>query len=712
MVRNPPDYENPTDRARDAADLNGDGDTLDEGETAIIGGDRMYEITVRATEQSTSGSDPRALSTTADYTVHVMDVNEAGSITLNRIQPEVGTQITARLNDPDGTRGADPDNNATAITWQWYVSKVTNPVVTFDSHWETVGTNATPNTDNPNLSTYSPAGDRVTEATSPAADEGKYLRAVATYMDRHGASRTARVMSENPVRAEVTSDSDDSANAENGSPGFSSTGVYTRSIVESAGKYSPVGAPVTAIDPNSNDTLTYELDNDTDATNAVAMVDDTTNNFASDVSFFSIDDETGQISLRKGLSFEATDGRDYDDTDPSDTAGTYKFYVRATDPSGETAVTEVTVTATDANDAPEIKGSVAADTTTQEFGPRPVAPAELTVNETADGTFTGGPDMINRSLPGVSNNVFTADDEDARRTATWSITGVDADVFELTSSSPDPTTGLRGPGEPIALRFKIDPDFENPLDDNLDSVYKVTLVVTDNGGLTDERPLTIFVQNVQEGGEAELDEPQPTIGTAVNANVSDPDNGVAVVTWRWERATSTTPTAWEVINGATTASYTPVKGEDHDDEGYYLRAIATYTDIMSDTDMPGTLRVDERTQNATTADPPEATAKNPETAADNLYRVVVVSANAVRVPADTPKEETDPQFAMGSYELSVSENAEKGSLVGYPVAVAAEAGKSFNYTLEDSVTGDEVYFVIATSTGQIRVAAEIGRAHV
>ena len=92
------------------------------------------------------------------------------------------------------------------------------------------------------------------------------------------------------------------------------------------------------------------------------MVDATTNNFASDVSFFSIDDETAQISLRKGLSFEATDGRDYDDTDPSDTAGTYKFFVRATDPSGEIAEIEVTVTAMDANDAPEIMGSVAADT--------------------------------------------------------------------------------------------------------------------------------------------------------------------------------------------------------------------------------------------------------------------------------------------------------------------------------------------------------------
>ena len=36
----------------------------------------------------------------------------------------------------------------------------------------------------------------------------------------------------------------------------------------------------------------------------------------------------------------------------------YKFYVRAIDPSGESAEVEVTVTATDTNDAPTIMGSL------------------------------------------------------------------------------------------------------------------------------------------------------------------------------------------------------------------------------------------------------------------------------------------------------------------------------------------------------------------
>ena len=44
----------------------------------------------------------------------------------------------------------------------------------------------------------------------------------------------------------------------------------------------------------------------------------------------------------------------------ADGNGTYKFNVRATDPSGEAAFVEVTVTATAANDAPVIMGSLMA----------------------------------------------------------------------------------------------------------------------------------------------------------------------------------------------------------------------------------------------------------------------------------------------------------------------------------------------------------------
>ena len=93
-----------------------------------------------------------------------------------------------------------------------------------------------------------------------ARDEGKYLRVKVLYSDRNGAGKMAIGVSDNPVRAEVTSDSDIGVeNPENGSPGFTQGSDYTRSVPESTAKGMPVGAPVVARDPN-DDTLTYDLD--------------------------------------------------------------------------------------------------------------------------------------------------------------------------------------------------------------------------------------------------------------------------------------------------------------------------------------------------------------------------------------------------------------------------------------------------------------------
>ncbi len=140
------------------------------------------------------------------------------------------------------------------------------------------------------------------------------------------------MVSDYPVRAEVSSDLTTVPKIpENGSPGFSSAGDYTRSIPEDTGRGMPVGAPVVARDPDA-DTLTYEL--------AAAAAADTTGT-TGDVGFFSIDRANGQIARwRRRL--------DYD----TDSDG-YTFLVRAIDPSGETAEVEVTVNVTDANDAPQ-----------------------------------------------------------------------------------------------------------------------------------------------------------------------------------------------------------------------------------------------------------------------------------------------------------------------------------------------------------------------
>ena len=198
-------------------------------------------------------------------------------------------------------------------------------------------------------------------------DEGRYLRVVVKYLDMGVKDTddgvTVRMVREevavsvNPVREEMSSDLDGVGNTENGSPGFSPADSYTRTVPENSPVGTPIGDPVVAVDPN-DDTLTYELDDDMDADPA---------DRSGDVGHFSIDMATSHITVEKRLDYE-------------DNADGYEFYVRAIDPSGETAEVMVTVIASDANDAPVIMGSKAADAT----DPTPDAAFELRVNELDD----------------------------------------------------------------------------------------------------------------------------------------------------------------------------------------------------------------------------------------------------------------------------------------------------------------------------------------
>ena len=62
----------------------------------------------------------------------------------------------------------------------------------------------------------------------------------------------------------------------------------------------------------------------------------------------------------------------------------------------------------------------------------------------------------------------------------------------------------------------------------------------------------------------------------------------AVVTWQWERSATGDDGSWMVINGATTDTYEPKENKVAalSDNGKYLRATVTYTDITSDEDLP------------------------------------------------------------------------------------------------------------------------------
>ena len=91
-----------------------------------------------------------------------------------------------------------------------------------------------------------------------------------------------------------------------------------------------------------------------------------------------------------------------------------------------------------------------------------------------------------------------------------------------------------------------------------------------------------------------------------------------------------------------------------------------------------------------------------------LYRVMVTSANAVRV-ADITVEDT-PTFADAPYERMVAENSQTGALVGAPVM--ASYGDPVMYSIEDIDANDNELFEIDPYSGQIRVGSvDVPRTH-
>ena len=86
--------------------------------------------------------------------------------------------------------------------------------------------------------------------------------------------------------------------------------------------------------------------------------------------------------------------------------------------------------------------------------------------------------------------------------------------------------------------------------------------------------VTVTVINEDDDGMVTLSTMRPSIGTEITATLTDPDMMVTGTTWQWSRSMTTGGT-FTPITGATSAMYTTVEA---DDDGYYLRATASYTD--------------------------------------------------------------------------------------------------------------------------------------
>ena len=672
-----PDFENPTDRG---LNLNpgptGDDDFIDDGEFAPI--DNNYQITVSATEMS--GALP-AKRTDIAITVVVDNADDTGEVTLQWLQPEVDTPIRATLTDPDG--------NISDSTWTWSISKVGVKLdVTDEDHWNEVTGDGADSVETPagadedTVSSYTPQGDTVEDLDDVAVDEGDHLRVKVDYTDEHGAGKTLYGISMNPVRAEVSSPGD------NGSPDFGQE-KDTRTVPESTAVGESVGLPVTAIDPDNDpddtvpfDTVTYELDDDTTSGNTPAI--------ASDLQFFDINMETGQIEVAQELDYDAVGEGRADDAE----AGTYTVIVRATDPSGLADNITVTITAENVNEDPVVTGRAE------------LSVAEGTIDitdEDAELVYTRLPDApgIN-ALPDPTHqrNEYVYEEPDYLDSiARWNLEGDDAGAFDHS-----------GRFEPRYLQFKVAPDFENPTDVNKDNVYEVTLVATDTdplktGAGVGKVKVWLTVTNVDEAGKVVFTEGETAfLDEMLVAEVQDPDDhggdmgepyeGVHIVNWQWSRSQhDNEPTDDPFMNivGATTNMYTPKDS----DRGFFLRATARYTDPLRTEDLPGT-EIDERL----TPDDPDT-----EAVEGSLRVEMATTENAVSIPSGPKSVPTFDETGAetGTVTREVAENTGSGGEVGAPVAaMAANVGEELEYTLEGT---DAEHFNI-DDMGQITVGGD------
>ena len=119
-----------------------------------------YSVTAEVSDRKDADGNPdTVIDDTISVTITVTDVDEDGTVTLSPDSGEVGTEITASLEDED-----IPVSNK---SWRW--ERSTDGM----APWNSIS--------GPESSTYTPTAD----------DAGNFIRAVVTYTDLHGSGKTA-----------------------------------------------------------------------------------------------------------------------------------------------------------------------------------------------------------------------------------------------------------------------------------------------------------------------------------------------------------------------------------------------------------------------------------------------------------------------------------------------------------------------------------------
>ena len=426
--REPPNYEDPRSATSGVA----------------LAERNVYRVTVRA-----GGG-------THDVAVRVTDVDEAGTASMDRRQPQVSRPLSASLSDEDEV--------VSGQRWQWSMSQ--------------------------DRMTWTDIEGATSPRRSPAeANEGMYLRATVTYSDKFGAGKTASGVSARRVEARTLS---------NAAPSFVDRSgdvvtTVTRTVAENTAVGRPVGRRVSATDAD-NDILFYELLDTADLEDA------------NGVARFTIDSASGQIRVGKVLG--ADDGEREDEgptpiadapAQPDDGGNSkYVLQVRVSDPSTASATVDVIVTVSEVNEPPAFNDGV---------------PTVLRVRENEDPTIRSEDDDSE-----VVKDTFAVTDQDGDATIVpHRVTGDDSEVLEFDTSNK------------LVFSEDHEPDFEGQ------NSYSITITARSRGRST-SLDVTIEVVDGEDDGSVALSQRQPQVGREVSAIPSDPDGGVSIRRWEWERS--------------------------------------------------------------------------------------------------------------------------------------------------------------------------------
>ena len=287
--KEPPNYENP--------------------QSAAAVGQRAEKYVCEVSIQAAGG--------THDVAVTVTDMDEAGTVSIDRPQPQVDRPLGASL--------SDEDDGVTGERWKWARSE--------------------------DGTTWTDIEGAISPRRRPApGDVGMYLSATVTYSDGFASCKTVSAVGANRVEARTLS---------NAVPSFAEQDAHkntpyidvVRSVVENAAVGMNVDRPVSATD--DDDILYYELLDTPDLEDDDGHVR------------FTIDSASGQIRVGEVLGADAGEREDEDSTaltgDPAlpegENAGDadnseYVLRVKVNDPSTASATVNVIVTVSEVNEAP------------------------------------------------------------------------------------------------------------------------------------------------------------------------------------------------------------------------------------------------------------------------------------------------------------------------------------------------------------------------